>query len=154
MLKKTRSPAGELTAKQLSYVWLETLAEVRGGFIAPLTAKAYGQFKHVITRTPKGKAGEVVQYVLRNWIEFVKEVEAKAGAKSTPSEPNLDFLLKHIEIAANLYIAANKPVKHEAVQPAKSMPAPVQLISLDDPKPEDKKPASLDELNALLDSDD
>lgn len=150
-MKKTRAATGELTAKQLSYVWLETLAEVRGGFIAPLRAKDYGQFKHVITRTPKGKAGEVVQYVLRNWIEFVKEVEAKAGVKSTPSEPNLDFLLKHIEIAANLLPSPKPQVKTKDVAPVVLQDQPVQLISQDEI--DDPPIKSLAELQAILDAD-
>lgn len=150
LTSKTRTPAGRPdSANALGYVWLRVRAEVFGGFQSQLTKKQYGQLRYIIDRSPPGKAPEIVEYVVRNWIEFVKDVETKAGAFGTPSEPSLDFLLKHIEIAANLWLSTQKPAVKE--QPVVSHAPIVQSIAQDD---DDKPIESLEELLALINGDE
>lgn len=135
------------TTKQLEFVWKETFAEVYESGLVHLTGKQLGQLKHFLGKCPEGKAATILEWAIRNWIEFVKDVETKAGVKTTPSYPSIDFLLKHAWVAVELATSSNKklspPKKQEASGDVLSAQG-VQLIS------QEEQPQSLEELMAIL----
>src|SRR5262245_21578217 len=88
--------------KALEFVWKKTFAEVYGVGFVRLTTKHLGQLKLFMQHCPEGTAATVLEHVLRNWTEFVKDAQTKAGLFSLPSHPNIDFLLKHAWIAVHL----------------------------------------------------
>lgn len=146
----------------LETLWRKTCAEVYGGFQPSLTLKHKKQLNDFAKRCPEGEAGSIVEYLVRNWIAFAKTAETKAGLYRVPSEPSIDFLLRNIGIAVNMYLTtageheAKKPdadevqtpcgIQHQ--QPPVVSLEPVQLIAQDD-----KKPTSLSELDEIWNSD-
>ncbi|WP_113155949.1 hypothetical protein [Nitratireductor sp. OM-1] len=140
------------TVKQLEFVWKETFAEVYDQGMVHLTKKQAGLLKHFLAKCPQGSAAEVLEWAIRNWIEFVKDVETKAGTKWTPSHPDLEFLLKHAWIAVDSALSQKspEPVKQEATAETSTKES-VQLISQDD---DDDQPKTFEELMAILGSGD
>lgn len=140
------------TVKQLEFVWKETFADVYEQSMVHVTKKQLGQMKHFLAKCPEGTAAKVLEWSIRNWVEFVKDVETKAGIKSTPSHPSIDFLLKHAWIAVALATSSKLPgpEKQEA-SPGLPAAKTVQLISQPE---EDDQPKSFEELMAILGSGD
>lgn len=138
------------TSKALELLWVQTVSEATGKYVAPLTMKEIGFLSHIRSKCPKGKAGDVIRFAVSNWIAFVKAVETEAGIKTTPSEPKLQFLLLHVAIAVNM-MAPPKPkpkVKQEAKPVALKPKTHVQLISQDE-----DAPLSSEEVLKLLEDD-
>ncbi|MCL4743824.1 MAG: hypothetical protein KJZ83_00265 [Burkholderiaceae bacterium] len=145
------------SVKALEYVWKTTIAQELEKYVPQLTSKQYGQLKLFRAKCPAGKAETVLRHVLMNWLEFTKEVESAAGVKTTPLDPNVDFLLKHAGIAVNLFLASQpKKAPQEASSPKKVVAKSVQLIS-QKPKPkpgdDDYVPQTHAELMNILGED-
>lgn len=136
------------TVKQLEFVWKETFAEVYQPGLVHLTKKQLGQLKHFLEKCPQGTAAKVMEWAIRNWVEFVKDVETKAGIKTTPSYPSIDFLLKHAWIAVDLAVSEKTP-EPEAKKPAGLLcDKQMQLISSNDE--EDDQPKTFEELMSII----
>jgi DNA-binding transcriptional regulator YhcF (GntR family) len=88
--------------------WRDVVIEVHGGYFVPLTMKQRGQLKHLRKVCPPGKAADIVEHALRNWLEFVTAAEDDAGAYNTPAQPSIAFLVKYVAVAVQLI--APKPV--------------------------------------------
>lgn len=126
---KMHKPDG---SKSLELLWVKTVSEATGKYVAPLTMKEIGLLVHIRNKCPKGKAGDVIRHAVDNWITFVKRVEAEAGLKVTPSEPKLTFLLQYVAVAVNMLYPPKTKAKQEA-KPVAPKPKPsVQLIADDD----------------------
>jgi len=122
---------------------------VYGQTFIPFTKKQLGQLKHFKDACPPGKSAMVLEWAVRHWIEFVKQVEQSSGYQKTPTIPDVGFLLHRTGIAVQMALPQEKvPVakKHEASQALPEI-KPVQLIS---PGMDDYKPQSLAEILALL----
>lgn len=146
-LPKHTKKAGSVSA--LEHRWKETVSEVYSCFVPQLTQKQLGLLKNLIAKCPAGRAEAVLEWAVRNWIEFVKAVETKVGWKSTPAEPRLDFLLLHVGIAINMATVPKKPATVKQEAPVAQVPSKkVQLIS--QTKPAADAPATKDDLLALL----
>lgn len=52
----------------------------------------------------KSRAEGVLLFVIENWTKFGKYVNSQAGTKSFPAIPQLEFLVKHKELAINFYL--------------------------------------------------
>jgi hypothetical protein len=163
MTEKLHQP---LKVSGLEAMWKQTLAGVQGGFVPGLTAKQRGQLKHFMQACPEGSAAAVLETVLSDWMSFTIEAEAAAGIKSSPDQPHVGFLLKHVGAAVNLHLEAMQP-KPEFGGPigdggpaaasgvSGASKAPVQSIAAS-PDPDDEfdeatyEPATKAEVMAML----
>lgn len=66
-------------------------------FIGPLTQKDVGMLNHLVTRWREANVPhlEVLEYVIKNWISFIKKVELDKGLKGAPEKPTISFLVKY-----------------------------------------------------------
>lgn len=144
---KMHKPDG---SKALELTWIKAVSGVTGKYVAPLTMKEIGLLTHIRKKCPPGKAADVIQHAVENWIAFVKRVEAEAGIKTTPSEPKLTFLLQYASVAVNMLYPPKVKAKQEA-KPVTTKPKPaVQLIADD----EDDEIVTPEQLAAILNEDD
>lgn len=141
-------PSGGDTPRSLGFLWLKVVNEVTGEFVPPLTQKQVGQFKHLIARAPEGRASDLLRNAVENWAEFSKRAESAAGLKTSPDRPNVDFLLKHVGVAANMLLMGSYENHPDTAIPEEATPSPaVQLIA--QPQGEDA-PATLAEIMAII----
>ena len=132
------------SVKALEFMWKAKVAELTGQTII-LKAKELGQLKHFRSVCPAHKAEIVLSRVLDKWVHFAKTVQGEVGLHSTPSNPNIDFLLKYASIAVTFAAPSKKIVaKKEEAPPAIVVPKIVQLIASDE-----DKPATLEEVLAI-----
>lgn len=127
----------------LHHAWMTARnAEYGKKYHPPMTGKDKGLYKQLITKFGGEKAQKIVSRIIPRWIEFTKDVEQKAGIKTTPSEPVLPFLVKHVGIAIDMVYAKKSPTNPSVLTPT---PAPstvspsVQLIAPDEDKPMTKE---------------
>jgi len=141
--KKPGSKTGKMPIQNF---WMQELAEVfPGKFHKALTAKQIGQLKLFAKACAENDPYVVLTQVLKDWTHFAGTVKAEAGLKAAPSEPNIDFLLKHAGVAVNF---AKAPTPVETYTPKKK---PVQLIApKSEPTPPKEQKASLDDINSIL----
>lgn len=99
------SPKKQDTVADLESRWKHVMSSSYGMVMVHVTAKQKGQMGHFLRQCPKGMGSAAFSWILGHWIEFVKEVEVKAGLKVTPSQPDIGFILKHAGIGITL--AAN-----------------------------------------------
>lgn len=137
------------SAKSLEFLWKSLVSEVTGGYVS-VTQKQLGQLKHFMGKCPPGTSQDVLEFAVRNWIDFVKEAEVMAGLKSTPASPNLDFLLKHADVAVTLRAAAKAvpPTPKQEATKGVPCPQPLQLIAQADETEE--APKTLEELMSII----
>lgn len=138
------------SVQQLGFLWKGTVSEVYDTPMVNLSAKSVGQLKHFKNACPEGTAASVLTWVLHNWIEFVKAVETEAGVKTTPSKPDIGFLLKYTSVAVSVADQSKtKPAANaldETPSPG-SKSVPNVVASEDD---EDQPIKSKEELMAIL----
>lgn len=136
------------SVKALESVWKVTVSEEFDKYVAPLTMKQQSQLKMFRGKCPSGKCEMILRHVLRNWVEFTKSVQMQAGIKATPSEPSIDFLLKHAEVAVNLSFEPNKkPQVSQEASSGKVSAGKVQLIATDE---DEDQPQTFEELMAII----
>ena len=126
MTEKLHKP---LKVSGLEAIWKQTLAEVQGGFVAGFTAKERGQLKHFMQACPEGMAAAVLETVLSDWMSFTVEAEVAAGIKSSPDQPHVGFLLKHVGTAVNLHLETTQPKPALGGQIGAGGPATVSGVS-------------------------
>lgn len=87
-------------------IWAQTVPKFNPSvpFVKPFTQKQYGQMKQLTTACGSESAGDVLYYVLTNWIRFGKFVKTQAGLKSYPEAPSTDFLAKYSSEAMNFFM--------------------------------------------------
>jgi hypothetical protein len=109
-------------------LWAENLSKLTGVTQPMPSMKAVGQLKLFAKKCPDDSGKAVIDFVMKHWIAFTKQVEQDGGVKLTPAKPSVDFLLKHVSIAV-MFAAPpatkKQSAKHEASPVAKS----AQLIS-------------------------
>lgn len=153
---------------QIELFWKKTVSQLEGvSFVKSFTAVQLGQCKHLINSVGFSNVYGLLDCVLNNWIPFVKFVEQAAGIKTTPSVPDIGFLLKHSGHAMNFMAARVKspskaPVKTEKKDDVPGLkgkklffgkktvtpePAPVQSTA---PEAEEDDVASVDFLDKLM----
>lgn len=123
-----KKPNSKPAKQSLHQLWVKVLAEESGQYVAPLTLKSIGQLKQFVAKCPEGRAPAIMEYALRNWTEFCKQVEHDKGYKNTPAIPQPAFLLTHAQTAVNLLSEATTPAPAQAKQEA-PLPKPVTLMS-------------------------
>lgn len=68
----------------------------------PPTGMELGQWKYLI-KTVGAELPAMVQDLIRNWTDFCYTVKAHAGLSSTPTRPQVAFLVLHIATGMNWY---------------------------------------------------
>jgi len=145
---------------QLTSLWKNLVSELFDVEFIHLTKQQCGMFKHFRDKCPKGEAAKILEWVLNNWIKFVKEVESRMGIKNTPAYPKVDFLLKHTDIAVDLHKKARNWKKELAsTQLSDKLDNNLQLIATKSPqKPpsprrrSDQQPKSYSDLMSIIGS--
>lgn len=137
--------------KSLKLVWLKEVAGTTGRFVAPLTGKQEGQLRQFANRCPDpDKAAEVLAYVIEHWLEFSKEAEVAAGLKTSPAVPDPGFLLKHVAVAANMWIDHQKAPAMQEAKPVTTFAHDLVQSIAQKPTPEEDAPETLDDLLSIL----
>jgi len=96
-------------------------------FVSKFTRKQEAQMLMLAKAWPD--AGKVLEHVLIRWVKFGKLVVSQTDAKSYPSIPSTDFVVKHKDIAMNFYLAATK------VPEEKVLMKPGAINCTEEPKP-------------------
>ena len=126
----------------LEFTWKSVIAEVYETPMVYLTKKQSGQMALFKKKCPDGKAVEILETILRDWIKYVKRVETVKGITKTPSEPTLNFLLYHADVAvAVAQKQSDVPVVQSAFDPGSNLTPNVQLTS----QTADEKPMTYEE---------
>jgi hypothetical protein len=120
-----------------SILWRKYMAEVYGGFQAPLTMKEQGQLKGFVTYVvgEGKKADAVIEWVIREWATCAIEIRVALGLPSVPTKPVIGWCLQYKAEVLNVmekYLTpavVEKPVVVEKV---------VQSIAEDDKPSEDQ----------------
>jgi len=109
-----KTPIGEL--------WQSLMPAPAGGFQVPLTQREQGQLKYFAQGVGEA-AGAVLTYTIANWGHFAFEAKAMAGLSTCPTKPNIGYLLKHRQVAVNLYVQSiAKPAPPIQEKPQREIP--------------------------------
>jgi hypothetical protein len=141
--KKPTVPKKPDTPGTLRFIWHKVVAEVFDKtYTPPLTMKQMGLLGQFVKACPPGQAAVVLEKVLREWGGFVGQAKSVLGYKNVPSEPMLEFLVKHVGVAVNFATTATEPKSSGTIAPKAKpqVPKPVKLIAQDEEK------ASLEEV--------
>lgn len=87
-------------------IWAKTAPEFNSSvtFVKPFTQKQYGQMNQLVSAWGTDTAGNVLHYVLSNWVRFGKFVKTQVGLKMYPESPSTDFLAKYSGEAMNFFM--------------------------------------------------
>jgi hypothetical protein len=149
--KKQDSSPADLAAYLKAHIIKEY-----GDYVPPFTKKEFGQLKDFIKACPPGQALSMLECCLCNWMYFTVYAKGEYAAFGIPTRPTLDFLMKWRAAAINFALKeAKEAAKPKGLlsQPSKIMTAapafnpPVEV-------PEDEKPATWEEVQAILKDDD
>lgn len=120
-LEKLAVPATEKKQSkimELYKLWAVTVPqhheEVK--FVGKFTRKQEAQLMMLAKAWPQ--CAQVLEHTLIRWVKFGKMVVGQTEAKTYPSIPSVDFLVKHKDIAMNFYLAAHKvPEEKTLIKP-------------------------------------
>ena len=83
----------------LEVAWLQAMHAVYPGESSVLTAAERGMLNTLASICMKAcladQAVEVLDYVIKNWIDYVKTTKSDHGAFNTPAKPTIGFLIKY-----------------------------------------------------------
>lgn len=108
-LKKQVKPTGSVPAMVL--YWKEGVYGVTGVTQKESTGKDFGQMKKLM-RTMGDGTKEAIDKVLKDWSGFCKKVQLADGVVATPADPNLGFIVSHLQALIS-YTTVVKPVVKE-----------------------------------------
>lgn len=119
-----------VTIPDLKPVWLQAMDAAYSGEWHDLSAREKKGLREIAERCAgnglRYYEQEVVRYVIKNWSQFIARAKSAEGAYSIPDKPTVDFLLKFIRVAVNLYLGENALVfTGSAVRPKQQSSAPV-----------------------------
>lgn len=101
-----------LNGAELGVLWLETYAEVfdltRVQAVVPDRRKA--MLKRV-QNTTHFNMTRFLPWIMRNWHEFTEKVAREHGYKKRPERPSIEYLLKNLDKAEEMYRGRNKTKK-------------------------------------------
>jgi hypothetical protein len=91
----------------LEGVWAQAMFAAYPGEAFVLSAAERGMLKTFAQTCPD--ASEVLTHTIMNWTDFARKVRFDHGRHpdGLPGKPTLDFLLKHVRAAQNLYLKDN-----------------------------------------------
>ncbi len=145
----------------LEKVWQAAFGDCYPGQFAALVPMHVKQLYDFEVKCPAPYAGNVLDWSIRNWIEFTVRAKQETSAFDLPDLPDPPFLLKFMSSAVNGWLEAHKlkwDHKTKTVSPklASKLAYDVEAAVTNttgkkpSPKPVDEKPKSLAELNAIL----
>lgn len=132
------------TSKGLALLWQKEVSRVYGKFVPQLTMKQQGQLGHWLKRAPEPV--ETLGWVLAHWDAFTAKVKVVQDVKSTPTEPQIAFLLTYVQEAVNAYRESKQPKKLSLPEPSTAVQSSAK------PESDEDKPASLDEVLKIVGS--
>jgi hypothetical protein len=99
--------------------------------------KQKGRLSHILKAIPDGQAIKVIDWTIRNWLEFVEAVKTEKGFKTVPAKPTLSFLQSNLAIAVNhaTHVASSVQPQAEIVKTViikKSKPVKKDIAGLSD----------------------
>lgn len=135
----------------LGSLWRRVMGEEYGQsvYVGPYTVKELAQLKR-LENVLVPDSRRLLERVVRDWADFAWEVRAKHGLKTSPSEPQLGFVVRFYSVAVALW---GMPVQDKPKQPAPAPKesAPVQLTA---PTKTAPAKATKAEVMAILNGDD
>jgi hypothetical protein len=146
ILKKQQQESGKKHALPAEWQHLKSLSPTHGGFQHGMTIKELSQLKMFGKRVSVSvDPVTLLDWVFAEWWKFSQDARFKKGLSHAPTCPEAGFLLKHCEIAVNLYLQSiAKPDK--IITAPKTFVMPVKLVA-DADKP--YKPTA-EQIQALL----
>lgn len=113
MFGNDKANLANVTSTGMGLIWKKTVPQYNDSvkFVGEFTMKQRHQFVLLSEAWGKEEAGRVLQFNLMFWGRFSKTVGSQAGLKATPLAPNLDFLLKHRDVAMSVYISSSNEEK-------------------------------------------
>lgn len=116
--------SGGKEVELLIQLWTEIIIELHGDYVPPFNGKQRKQLQTFDAACPPEQAAFTLETCMRCWDYFALKAKAEAGAFGIPQKPTLDFLLKHVAVAANYAIGKQKPeVVENVALTFKSSPA-------------------------------
>ncbi len=151
--KKPKSLKGK--ADTLPELWVKIRAEQTGEFQTPMTQKDRGQLKKFGQSCPQGKADDILETILKEWAMFAGHVKTSAGIHTTPSQPNVGFVLKHVNLAVQFHTWFHGKPKTTTTGNTVTLAPEEPHPSAGSQKPKEKeKKMSWEELQAIMSEDD
>lgn len=86
-----------------------------GTFVPNPTVTQHGQLKHFAAKCPPNAAEDVLQCVVRDWLEFAHTVAAEDKSAGKPAKPVIGYVLKHIGPAVNFWKTRTEQVPPEDI---------------------------------------
>ena len=129
--------------------WKQRMKPYLAGTFIELSVKEKGQLHKFAKQCPNGSARKVIDFALKNWVAFAKEVQGMAGlsydaagkmvgVKEIPTTPAPWFLLLYRQQAVTLWLKST--AKKQEAPLAACVPSPVQLNSQPPAPPEPDEP--------------
>jgi len=84
---------------KLQKVWHSSIEE----YTHPWTQETLGKATHFGKTLGFEKAKAVMEYVLVHWLDYCQRVKSDVGLYKAPVKPSVGFLLKHAEVAVNMF---------------------------------------------------
>ena len=129
-----------MNASALIEVWREAYCSCYpDDFLSGFTMKQKGQLGRILKVVPSGRAGEVIDWTIRHWLEFVETVKTEKGFKTVPLKPALWFLEPNLAVAVNLVTQSASSVQPKAEPPKK-------VVIIKKSKPDKKDIAGLSDI--------
>lgn len=132
----------KITTTVLAAAWSREVAAATGKFVPELTMQQKGMLSHFLKRVGD-KPLEKLVWCVQGWSKFTAKVRLATGIMTHPGEPYLPYLLKHVDVAANVL---NEPVAVTTDWEAPTPPTPVHSSA----KPEADKPATAEEVLKIV----
>lgn len=113
-------PPARVKPSVLGIYWTKMMSRHYEHFCPPLTRKQEGMLGHWIKKAGKVHAYPAMLWAIRNWSDFVYEVDHSQGV-TLGHQPGIMALLKHADIAVSCYLKAGQEggVQLTAKQPTK-----------------------------------
>lgn len=129
------------TTGALEQVWKQTYGEVYKTFVPAFTVKQRSQLKYLLGALPGGLGGPLLEHSIRYWSQVTGRAEKGAGAWNLPDRPNLDFLVKYLASAIEVFEQAKhdaeKQAQLAAAPPKPKIPLPILQSVAKPPNPDD-----------------
>lgn len=95
------------------------------GFFTEPTLKQKGMYTQFQKRLEGIDAAQVIVHVIENWLDFRNETDTKYP----PARPKIEFMLKHVEVAGEMYLQSLAKPQLTKAEPIfkKTPPADVDL---------------------------
>lgn len=117
--------------QQMEQCWKEMKPQyTKKGFVPMLTLKEQKMIKLMVGKVGESDSPAVFKRIMEDWPAFLKQVKLAKGLLKGPTEPQLEFILKHIDVGVNMgaeksvHISAKPDTPSSTTKKAKSVHIP------------------------------